>query len=121
MPTSKPKSKKCCECEKRFEVVKPLDFRCALCQVKMDQGAIEAVLEECDHHCSLSTLIVFYKAHKKFWDTYHPLVNAILGARDADEIKIIPHRNIVVHDSAHRMVLRDYQRVALNKLKDDSE
>ena len=57
----------------------------------MDQGAIEATLEECDHHCSLATLIVFYKAHKKFWDKYHPLITAIQQAE-----------NPIIADESHR-------------------
>ena len=101
----KRKTRKCSKCGKRFSIVKPLDFHCAICQVKMDQGAIEATLEKCGGHLSLASMIAFYQTYEKFWKKYRVLIQAI---QQADE-------GILV-DERHHMPLRDYQIAALNRV-----
>lgn len=49
----------CHECRQLFDVVHPLNVRCALCQCKLDHGAIEAVLKATGH-LSLSALVSMY-------------------------------------------------------------
>ncbi len=71
----------------------------------MDQGAIEATLEECGGHLSLATLIAFYQAHEKFWNKYKPLVTAIQQAKGP----------VVTDESNH------IQIVALNDVKEKRE
>ena len=53
----------CHDCKQEFEVVAPLNVRCALCQCKMDNGAIEAVLEATGH-LSLSALVTEFQGYE---------------------------------------------------------
>jgi hypothetical protein len=64
----------CHDCEARFEVVEPLNVRCALCQCKLDDGAIRATLKECGGeapYLSLPALIADFKAYKSFYEKQH--------------------------------------------------
>ena len=52
-------TEQCHDCGKSFEVVHPLNVRCALCQCRMDHDAIEAVLKATGH-VTLATLVMKY-------------------------------------------------------------
>lgn len=87
----RPKTKTCAHCKKRFALVKPLHQNCALCQVRLDEEAIQATLEQCGGNPTLSTLIVHYQAYEEFWNRYFPLVKKIKDAdKDADKKPVIP-------------------------------